>query len=300
MPVSWVLCDDSKHKGERFSFEECLACAKNRGPRRCHNAYEVINAIALNAEERRDAGMSTTMLTNVCPRRVILEQEHEYGEHPSGVYARVRGTSTHLLFEHYGGGLEPLIAEVRFRKRVLVRTPQGDAWVWVTGKTDKCLIEDWDGKDQGLLPNLDACSGFIIDNKSSGDIDGDFKASKHGKPQDDHVEQVNIYAWLLWGGEAMQDYDPAKLLGVRLNKGQTVHVKITGGGVQYMDNNLQRKIAVPIWPIEETEALIVERLTPHVHYQQTGELPPILTNVWGDRHAFCKNCVVREFCDARS
>ena len=118
----------------------------------------------------------------------------------------------------------------------------------------------------------------------------DYKSTKEVplEPKLSHEQQVNIYRWLLAGG-------------VRGDTGEIVNIEIERGGIQYFDMNEPMKHTVPIWPLEETEAFIVERLTPIVRWQVTGELPP----VWydnGRRHPLCnpKWCPLRKVCDDRA
>lgn len=266
MPLAGVLCDDPREKGQRYSFDACLACARTGGPRKCQNPYQLIYAMSRNQIERKDAGISATMLLD-CPRRVILQAEEPYFEAPSAYWPRLRGTIGHLLVEQYGDGLEPKIAEVRFRKSVEVQGVQ----VEITGKPDMILPE----------------RKLIIDYKSNKNVDDPYQPMKKGQAKVEHVEQVNIYRWLLAGG-------------VNMDTGEITHVDIEEGQIHYFD--MMRWLpptSVPIWPLEETEAFIKRHLDPLITYQLGGEMPHLLTDIWGERHNWCNYCPVREQCDAR-
>jgi hypothetical protein len=118
----------------------------------------------------------------------------------------------------------------------------------------------------------------------------DYKSTKEVplKPKLSHEQQVNIYRWLLWGG-------------ARTDTGEIVHIDVERGGIQYFDMDEPLKHAVPIWPLEQTEAFIVERLTPIVRWQLTGELPPQMVDEAGRRHPLCAPiwCPLRAVCDER-
>lgn len=274
MPLAGVLCDDKDHLDEKFSFADCLLCKKKRGPRRCDNSYQIINAVSQNAGSRVGAGMSATRITNFCPRRVILEEEEDYWERPSNVYQRIRGTVHHLLVEQFSGGLEPYIAEIRFYKEIVV----DGVTFRVTGKPDLAVIEE----------------ELLIDFKSMGDVTDKWKPIRNRLAQEEHIEQINIYRWLLWGGFSMEN-DPQEIVKI----GDQVFVTITEAGVQYMDMKLQRSVSAPLWTLEETEAYITKKLMPHVAYAKTKVLPLQMFDMWGERHLFCNYCCVREQCDRR-
>lgn len=212
------------------------------------------------------------MTTQHCPRKVILQAEHDFYEHPEDVYQRVRGTVHHLLMEKYSGGLEPYIAEVRFKKTIEV---DGVVFV-ITGKPDLVQIDQY----------------LLVDYKSTGDVTNEWKPIRKRLAQDEHIAQTNIYRWILWGGEAVED-DPEG----NVKKGDIVHIEIKEIGVQYADMKKQKKVGCPLWTFEETEAYLTKALMPHAHYAKTGELPPIIEGLWGERHLFCNYCAVRDICD---
>lgn len=266
MPLTGVICDDPNHKEERYTLEQCLACSRNRGPRSCNNPYQVIYAMTQNKIERKDAGLSATMLLD-CPRRVILQAEEDYHERPSAYWPRLRGTLGHLLVERYGDGIGQHIAEVRFNKTLDI---DGHA-LTVTGKPDMVLVDH----------------KLIIDYKSNKNVDDEYQPMVKGKAKPEHIEQVNIYRWLMAGGTNM-------------DTGESTIIDIEYGEIHYFDlMKWMNPISVPIWPLAQTEAFIRTKARPLVQYQQRGTLPPILTDFWGDRHLFCSYCPVREHCDAR-
>lgn len=266
MPLTGVICDDPNHKNERYTFEQCLACSRNRGPRKCSTPYQVIYAMTQNKVERKDAGLSATMLLD-CPRRVILQQEEDYEERPSAFWPRLRGTLGHLLVERYGDGIGPAIAEVRFTKEIDIDGVK----LTVTGKPDM------------VLPN----HKLIIDYKSNKNVDDEYQPMVKGKAKPEHVEQVNIYRWLMAGGTNMET-------------GEIADIDIDKAEIHYFDlMRWMAPISVPVWPLAQAEAFIKTKARPLVAYKQNATLPPIMKDFWGDRHLFCSFCPVREQCDAR-
>lgn len=266
MPLVGVRCDDPKHKSETYSFDECLACSLAGGPRRCNNPYQIIYAMTRNKIERKDAGISATMLLD-CPRRVILQQEHDYVEAPSAYWPRLRGTLAHLLVEQYSDGLEPKIAEIRFKKTITIEGLDFE----ITGKPDM------------ILPDRK----LIIDYKSNKDVDDQYQPMVKGKAKTEHVEQVNIYRWLLAGGTNM-------------DTGETVDIEIDKGEIHYFDlMRWKEPIEVPIWPLDEIDLFLVKRIKPLLEYRLKGQMPPKMTDFFGDRHTWCSFCPLRDECDAR-
>lgn len=221
--------------------------------------------MASNQEERKDAGMSATTILNICPRRVILEKEHDFTEPVDRYWARFRGTISHLMMEAYDEGGEGIIQEVRFRKKVVVDGVEFE----ITGKMD----------------HVDTVNQYILDYKSIESVNR--KPFNEGGYKPEHAQQVSVYRWLLSGGTNMET-------------NEVVDYPIRSAGIIYFDMKAPLKVGVPLMSLEETEEFIIERLRPFVHYQQTGELPGFLLLDNGKRHYFCGPCPLREICDARA
>lgn len=274
MPLKGVLCDAN---GKPYSFPECIACARSGGPRRCDNPISLMIAMSKNSEERSDAGISATMLLD-CPRKVILMGEEDYYEAPSKYWARFRGTLGHLLMEEYGQGIEGVIQEIRLRKVVTLDVDGVSVDVEITGKPD------W----------ADVQRKLIIDFKSAKSIN--VKPVKDGFPKDGHESQVNIYRWLLWGGQPYQGRDESG----NAVWGEPEYHEITHGGILYFDMAGTKKVAVNIWSLDRAESFIRERLLPLATHKATGEMPPFWRDEKrGGRHILCNYCPLREQCDAR-
>lgn len=257
-----VICDDN---GEKYSFDECISCSLRGGTgRSCHNPTALIVAMARNQEERKDAGISATMLLD-CARKVILAQEEDYWEQPSKYWARFRGTLGHLLMEAYSpADYGNVIEEVRFKKIITVDGIDFE----ITGKPD----------------HLDRDRKLVIDFKSTDSLDK--QPIKFGIPKDGHREQVSIYRWLTSGGTNM-------------DTGEVMDLGIEKGGILYFTMKGTRKIGIDLMSLEETEEFIREKVRPLALYKNEGELPPFWRNERGYRHRFCDFCALRDACDAR-
>lgn len=85
-----------------------------------------------------------------------------------------------------------------------------------------------------------------------------------------------------------------------MDTGEITHIDIKHGAIHYFD--MMRWLPpteVEIWKPEVTEDFIRRHLEPLVEYELEGKLPPVLSDIWGDRHIWCNYCPVREQCDAR-
>lgn len=272
MPLIGVVCDSEnpEYAGEKLSFDACLLCARRSGSDRwCHAPYALINGMASNSVERKDAGLSTTMLLDPCARRVILQQTEDYYESPKAYWARFRGTIGHLMMEQYDGGGDGIIQEVRFKKAITIDIDGEEVEVEITGKMD----------------HVDENQELIIDYKSIKSINA--QPVNRGQCKPEHAEQVSIYRWLLWGGTNMET-------------GDTVQIKISKAGIIYFDMSGVRKIGAPLMSLDETEAFVRERVEPFARFQRTGELPDLWYDDRGYRHRWCDYCPVREICDRKA
>lgn len=264
-----VKCDSvlPEYNGQELPFEHCLKCARvghgiddGFGLRWCHAPYAQIKAMARNQEDRRDAGLSVTMLLDNCPRSVILKQEHDYYEAPSKFYARFRGTLGHLMMEEYDDGGEGIIQEVRFSKSITVLGEE----IEITGKMD----------------HVDTVNKLILDYKSVGSINT--KPINQGTPKDEHVWQINFYRWLLLGG-------------VRMDTNEEVFHDIERAALIYFDMKGIRKIKAELFDLDDVEREIRNRVLPYALHKRDGELPPPTTMFNADKW-MCNNCPVKDTC----
>jgi len=139
------------------------------------------------------------------------------------------------------------------RIRLTVETPVGVAEL--TGKPD------W----------YDADRGYVEDWKST--------ATAPQRPYDDHIAQVNIYAFLIEKGR----YDPQDRPETCSDDGYQpdpddpvktyAPLKVHTAAIRYIDHARGPAIPVELWSQRAAEEFIVQHMTPLVRWQQTGELP---------------------------
>lgn len=275
MSLIGIKCDDLACYGEEFTFDECVACSLTGGPRRCHTPTPLIVAMAKAQHDRKDAGISATMLLD-CPRKVALQSTEDWTEHPEDFWYRFRGSIAHMALEHYAIDLENVVCEVRRRKTYEVDGVD----VAITGKPDL----------------VDAARGFILDYKTCNSV-GE-KPISLGQPKPGHEEQVNIYADLCDGG-------------VNMDTGEIERFEINLGGIHYMAFSKKRggagatafyrKVPVRIWSADERHAFIVDRLRPIAEFKRSGKLPGLLMDEKfpNSRSWKCadKWCALRDACD---
>ena len=260
MPVSGIVCG---HDGSYQSFDSCITCHQNRGPRNCHFPTFALKIMRDNDRKRVGAGYSATTLLN-CPRAVALLEQYDYYEDLESGWNKIRGELIHMAYEAEPDIPQGVIKEQRLRKTVLV----DGVPINVTGKADE----------------IDVINASIIDLKFTGVIPEQDKV--------DHIAQYNIYAWLCDGGVFIRD-DPTQ--GIKA--GDTLNLTIKNGGMHYLTLKRKkkrdgriilpwRKVAYPLWDAAKTEALVIERLTPLVRFRQTRMLPTC-NPYYTERHWTC-------------
>lgn len=282
MPLVGVKCDSPQHYGQTYSFPDCLNCAIEGGPRRCNVPYPMLVAMAQAQHGRKHAGISATMILDVCPRKVVLSLSEEFYEHPEDFLARFNGTLWHTALEKYSTPSVRVIEEVRFRKRYPVTVDGETVDFELTGKPDHVNL------DRLLILDYKTCASVFA------------KPVSQGLPKPTHEEQLNIYLDLLDGGEVVKT-------------GERVDIRIEQAGIIYVSPGARkpanptgepqsrfRKVPVRVWSADERHDFIVRRARPFVESKLRGELPPLLYDEkTGKRHWLCasKFCALREACD---
>jgi hypothetical protein len=218
----------------------------------------LIDAMRSNEGNREGAGLSATMILQ-CPMQTILKETEDYYESPADYHARWRGTGVHAMAE-VDGPYEDVIQEERIRKNVTVL---GET-ITVSGKPD------WFDTRHNHLD--------------------DWKSTKKcpSAPYDDHIAQINIYAWLIDGGS--------------WDKRGKLSNTVESASIVYIDPDRSVIREVELWTTEATEAMIVRKIEPLVLYRRDGILPdgigPSGSDSWKRR--FCtfkgtgKCCADRE------
>lgn len=239
--VGYICCRDGKTR----EFSECIK-ANREGL--CQHSLSLLSAMKMNAERRAGIGISSSVL-NMCPRQHILSERNDYYEAPQDFYNRWRGSFGHYAIE-MGGPYPGIVQEVRFYRTIDV---DGTPFT-ISGQPD------W----------VDVDKRHISDAKFVG------RAPK--QPYQDHENQVNVYAWLLEGGEVWGDCTVDGLY----RRGGNEHCNPLPEGweaqtasVNYMDAKGEHIHPLSIWTDEARERFIRERLRPHKIYKETGNLAQI-------------------------
>lgn len=253
MPFRGFVCDIT---GEQVSPEACLDCAERgggrQGDRLCPFTPPILKGLIDGHQPRNLMGYSATELSG-CPRKVILKEEVDYWVAPRQAYWAFRGRLAHALLEA-ANDPERALCEQRFYAEV-----EG---VLVTGQPDvvypeQGLLVDYKTTKQVPRPHwryaCPDCGQVIRENgwkarKGSQltcpSCAGTF-AEKEIVPEerpaaayDGHVQQVNVYRWLL------------ACNGIPIDRAE----------ILYLDMAEALRIAVPLWPLEETEIIVAAGL----------------------------------------
>lgn len=237
MPILGVQCGAD---GSYQSFDSCIECHRNRGPRLCHFPTFALRLMRDNGVKRKNVGYSATTLL-ACPRAVALLEEYEYYEDLYSGWNKTRGELMHMVAEAYPD--ENILQEQRFRKIVTV---DGEDFA-VTGKADE----------------IDTVFNYIMDYKWTGEIPD--------RPKADHEAQFNIYRWLLDGGINVETKEVVHIdiVGGGMHYLTMKKKKKRNGTVI----DPWKKIPYDVWPVEYTQSLVEQRLRPLTIFHKTGKLP---------------------------
>jgi len=143
--------------------EECLECA-SRHCAPCGAPYAYLQAVYDDYAEERQ-GLHVTDLTK-CPRQYALSKKVDVVADPSEYRSILLGTALHEFLEGY-----TLEAEAEYGISV--------------------FLEKHDTTLRGTIDLWDEKQGAIVDYKTTGNIYRDTV------PKEEHVWQVNLYAWML-------------------------------------------------------------------------------------------------------
>ncbi len=275
----------------RVSPEDCLSCSYDRqvrGLNTCHYPPPVIQGIIESNQPRDLMGYSATELIG-CHRRVVLKEQVDYWVKPSRAYWAFRGQLGHAIVAGYTNGQAQAIVEKRYYAELdgMLITGQPD----VVYPDDRLLV---DYKTTKSVPKpvkryvCPECGSIIRENQwyarqgstLSCDDCGEEYVAEEIKPQvlspqpyDTHVQQLNVYAWLL----AQNDVPVERLQ------------------VVYLDMSEPYPLPVELWPLAKTEAYIRRQLHSLMSRDHTG-LP---AGVWDDADVNwrCRYCEVAEACE---
>lgn len=244
--------------------DSCLAC--RTGPPRagvhCNYSYEMLKGM-MDSSGRATAHLSATMLTSLCPRRTQLEQQESFHMSPSRLFPAWRGTMGHRMTEAHP---EPdCIYEQRFEAHLMI----DDRKIRITGQVDKInpgqrLIQDFKTKTDSKLTRLKT-------------------------PEESHIQQLNIYRWLVWHGWPQKKLKHGEVL---YKVGWPAHIEIDRLELLYWSMNGTKPLPCPTWSFEETEAFIREKVA-----VLTGELAEVPATLNPTSSRMCLDwCPVRMHC----
>ena len=284
MPFTGFVCDATD---QAVSIDACLACARNGALPGCHMTAPVIAGI-LNGLRPDDFGLTVTTLLG-CPRKWRLMQETEYFVKPSQAWWAYRGQMFHGVAASYAAHDPDAVAEQRFS--TLVEMP--DMRVEISGQPDliyvgqRSLIDYKTRKEVPRSWRTYACpeTGDVIREgpwairtkvTSCSSCGGEHEAKsieQRGDPRPDphHVQQISLYRLILWENG----------------------IPIDSATVVYQDMGQQLRLPVEMLNLEDTQALLEERLRLFLQ----DDLPPVLTDA--DEVWVCDYCPVRQQCESR-
>jgi hypothetical protein len=226
MPCVGALCELTR---EPVTWKDCLGCA--RAKHLCHFTPELLCALAPDPEDRRDAGISITMLTG-CLRKSYFELTRDYHQRPTCLYPASRGTAFHAWLEGYP--LPDRVYETRFARDIVL--PDGRV-VRLSGKMDvldpiERLIIDYKSKREDRVPVCPA------------DVDRAY------------IWQLNGYRLILAEGIVVSPSE----FGIRLQAGERVEYPVDRLGLVYLTMSGPTKLPVPVLPLLEVNDYFLPRL----------------------------------------
>lgn len=246
MPTVGVVCNmDQSYQ----AFQTCIDGHENRcKDRNCHAPVYVLKSMRDNHIHRKGAGMSMSTLIG-CPRAYALDSVFDLYETVISGWNKGRGSFVHAMMEYDTDPPPWLIREQRLYTYI-----EG---VRLSGQPDVVdtkfkVLEDYKSKDN--LP----------------------RESDKG-----HEFQFNGYAYLLKKGMWLKDHPLGRA-------GEIANIDIKVIGAQYVTwktkaEKAWMKKTYPVWPLDETEAILTERIMPLKAWRDYGILPecnPYVTGRW--------------------
>jgi len=254
MPFQGFICHITH---EALSPEACLACAQAGGAANgetlCPFTPPLIRGLIRSNQPRGLLAYSATELTG-CPRKTLLKEHVPYWLDPAKAYWAFRGQLAHAILEQESDQTHALL-EQRFYAQV-------SDWL-ITGQPDVVYpdtrkLVDYKTTKQVPQPRkcytCPDCAHVIRENPWAarkgtaltcfqcgwtGQAGTDIQPSETPPvPYAGHIQQVNVYAWLLaQNGIAVETAE-----------------------ILYLDMSTPLRLPAPLWEPEDTLALIQEGL----------------------------------------
>ncbi len=266
---------------------DCRKCAQNPlhpcqyGP----DVLEKMRADYLDPSREPSASAFTPTRLLSCSRQAQLQENSDYYIDIDHSYPLTRGNMVHALMEsaRYPGVLMAL-REQRFRTTIETRYgPQS-----FSGKCDLVIVKEL-GDDDALHLN-------IVDYKTKSKIGHDLL-----RAEDDHIAQINMYAWLVTQVLPAQLGHPVVVDTVEIEYfAMEKSRRFTSAGPLYAKGKRIPKThpweyetlelaPIPLYPLALVETAIRNRIEKRLQ----PELAPILPDE--DRWK-CDRCPVRDLC----
>lgn len=259
MPLAGTICCQT---GQPTPFE---VCEKNCQQGVCTHALPLLVNMRKNSQRREGIGVSSSVLGG-CPRQYILGRTTDYYEDPEDYYARWFGSFGHHAIE-MDGPYPGIIQEVRFYRSITVNGEE----VEISGQPD------W----------IDLDNATIADHKITG--------RKPTEARQEHIQQLNVYKWLVEGGEG-------RGVGTWPDVRHYLNWKVRKLELRYylaVGKERHVEFDVPLWEDHLIEDYIRRALAPIIHAEKTGD--PMSVGVMGKMHEWRANyCAFRHECNGSS
>ncbi len=289
MPCAGFVCHVD---GRAVTPEHCLDCARRgggrTGERLCPFTPPIVKGLIANHQPRDLLGYSATELAG-CPRAVVLKEREDFWVEPAKAYWAFRGQLAHALVERAAAAEEHVIVERRLYatcgEMLVTGKPDViylDRQLLVDYKTTKSVPQTrkaYTCPDCGHLIRCNqwnARKGSTLECAACGAA---YRAGVNITPAElppvaypGHVQQLNIYRWLL------------ARHGIEIERAEVI----------YLDMAEVLRVQIELWPREEIESIIRAGL------QRLLELGPdgLPYGVQDDADANweCRYCPVVEQC----
>lgn len=246
------LCSDAKKLDEdkrRVSFEQCLKCAETC-ENGCNFTAPFIQAFS-NMGERTHISVTSSI---GCLRNTYLSRTEDYYADPEGLYFLYRGQLAHKVLED--NPEKDSICEIEFVRSF--KMPNGDEYT-IQGRPDviipsKALIRDY--KTTKAVPSY-----------------------RQTKPYTNHIQQLNIYKWLVAGQTVIDDDgNQHKLPCKAVFNGVEQEVPAFGAikklQVIYMDMAHVKTTDSPVYDDSEAEQFLMDKVPVLKNALDNGVVPP--------------------------
>jgi len=274
--------------------EECLSCSLAGGLQDsesgqwCPFTPPIVRGLIESNVPRGLLAYSATELLG-CPRKVVLREQEDFWVKPNQAYWAFRGKLAHSIVEL--GHQDPdVVLEERFYADLAGMVVTGQVDLLYTAKRHLVDYKTTKQVPQNLKRyTCPACGSLLRETqwayKKGSTVQCGACGAVHNAndlqaqvtpphPYDGHVQQLNIYRWLLAQN----------------------NIPVATAEVIYLDMSEPLRLPVPLWDLRDTEDFLFDRLRA---IQERG-LDGLPEGVWGnpDEEWQCNYCPVKAVCIA--